>query len=132
MDSREVVLYCDLHGHSRKMNVFMYGNGRQGRYKQERMYPAHYFADLIPAAGAAAAAGAGTGTGEGRGSVAAEVGPHREWWHMRRRERCFPRLLADNAPQFSFADCAFKINKSKEGTSRVRHIAPQPMAMEEL
>ena len=23
---REVVLYCDLHGHSRKKNIFMYGN----------------------------------------------------------------------------------------------------------
>lgn len=23
---REIVLYCDLHGHSRKKNIFMYGN----------------------------------------------------------------------------------------------------------
>ncbi|XP_069619268.1 cytosolic carboxypeptidase 3 [Ranitomeya imitator] len=25
MDEREILLYCDLHGHSRKQNVFMYG-----------------------------------------------------------------------------------------------------------
>ena len=25
LSEREVVLYCDFHGHSRKMNVFMYG-----------------------------------------------------------------------------------------------------------
>ena len=24
-EEREVVLYCDLHGHSRKQNVFIYG-----------------------------------------------------------------------------------------------------------
>ena len=25
MEEREVTLYCDLHGHSRKNNVFIYG-----------------------------------------------------------------------------------------------------------
>lgn len=25
VEEREVVLYCDLHGHSRKQNVFIYG-----------------------------------------------------------------------------------------------------------
>jgi len=23
---REIILYCDLHGHSRRKNIFMYGN----------------------------------------------------------------------------------------------------------
>lgn len=26
MDEREVVLFCDMHAHSRKKNIFMYGN----------------------------------------------------------------------------------------------------------
>ena len=25
MEEREVIVYCDLHGHSRKRNVFIYG-----------------------------------------------------------------------------------------------------------
>lgn len=29
MEEREVVLFCDLHAHSRKKNIFMYGNTNQ-------------------------------------------------------------------------------------------------------
>lgn len=40
---REVVLYCDFHGHSRKNNVFMYGcdGGRAGAAPRlrERIFP---------------------------------------------------------------------------------------------
>ena len=25
-EDREVILFCDMHGHSRKKNIFMYGN----------------------------------------------------------------------------------------------------------
>ncbi|XP_063683074.1 cytosolic carboxypeptidase 2-like isoform X5 [Bolinopsis microptera] len=41
LTEREVVLYCDLHGHSRKMNVFMYGceNKDPGLRLQERVFP---------------------------------------------------------------------------------------------
>ena len=37
---RELFLYCDLHGHSRKKNMFMYGNGEKNetRYR-ERIFP---------------------------------------------------------------------------------------------
>lgn len=40
---REVVLYCDLHGHSRKQNVFIYGcENRANKSKRlhERVFPA--------------------------------------------------------------------------------------------
>jgi len=40
---REVVLYCDLHGHSRKQNVFIYGcENRMDKSKRlhERIFPA--------------------------------------------------------------------------------------------
>merc|ERR1711871_1907428 len=30
MEDRDVVIFCDLHGHSRKMNIFMYGCERKG------------------------------------------------------------------------------------------------------
>ncbi|XP_066439396.1 cytosolic carboxypeptidase 2 isoform X2 [Eleutherodactylus coqui] len=39
---REVLLYCDFHGHSRKNNVFMYGCNNRGRPEsklQERVFP---------------------------------------------------------------------------------------------
>ncbi|XP_040293939.1 cytosolic carboxypeptidase 2-like isoform X1 [Bufo bufo] len=45
MEEREILLYCDMHGHSRKQNVFMYGcKGRGGQnggqsYLCERIFP---------------------------------------------------------------------------------------------
>lgn len=39
---REVVLYCDLHGHSRKQNVFVYGCNNQTNpslFLRERIFP---------------------------------------------------------------------------------------------
>lgn len=37
---REVILYCDMHGHSRKKNIFMYGCPRQGsRRLSTRIFP---------------------------------------------------------------------------------------------
>jgi hypothetical protein len=71
MEDREVVMFCDLHGHSRKKNIFMYGCDQ------------------------------------------AENSVHRL------KERIFPRLLAKNSDIFSFADCNFKVQKSKDGCGRV-------------
>ncbi|XP_075131409.1 cytosolic carboxypeptidase 3 [Leptodactylus fuscus] len=41
MGEREILLYCDLHGHSRKQNIFMYGcKGRGGGSRLcERVFP---------------------------------------------------------------------------------------------
>ncbi|KAL2777711.1 cytosolic carboxypeptidase 3 isoform a [Daubentonia madagascariensis] len=43
MEKREVLLYCDLHGHSRKENIFMYGCDGSERskalYLQQRIFP---------------------------------------------------------------------------------------------
>ncbi|XP_066222270.1 cytosolic carboxypeptidase 3 isoform X1 [Saccopteryx leptura] len=43
MEKREVLLYCDLHGHSRKKNIFMYGCGDSNRckasYLQQQIFP---------------------------------------------------------------------------------------------
>ncbi|KAJ8248917.1 hypothetical protein GJAV_G00229170 [Gymnothorax javanicus] len=69
---REVVMFCDFHGHSRKNNVFMYGC-------------------------------------ENRSSA-----------HCRSYERVFPLMLSKNASnKFSYRNCKFKVQKSKEGTGRV-------------
>ncbi|XP_066490581.1 cytosolic carboxypeptidase 3 [Tiliqua scincoides] len=44
MEERSVLLYCDLHGHSRKENAFMYGcekreQQEEGGYLYQRMFP---------------------------------------------------------------------------------------------
>ncbi|ELK13834.1 Cytosolic carboxypeptidase 3 [Pteropus alecto] len=43
MEKREVILYCDFHGHSRKENIFMYGCGGSDRckalYLQQQIFP---------------------------------------------------------------------------------------------
>lgn len=36
---REIVLVCDLHGHSRRKNVFMYGNNFEDRPHSTRVFP---------------------------------------------------------------------------------------------
>ncbi len=41
-EEREIVVYCDLHGHSRKQNVFIYGCENKGipmRRLRERIFP---------------------------------------------------------------------------------------------
>ena len=67
LDDRDVILYVDIHGHSRKKNVFMYGNSENNGL----------------------------------------------------REKIFPGLLCRSSDCFSFDDCCFKIQKSKESTARV-------------
>ncbi|XP_040116859.1 cytosolic carboxypeptidase 3 [Oryx dammah] len=43
MEKREVILYCDLHGHSKKENIFMYGCDGSDRckalYLEQRIFP---------------------------------------------------------------------------------------------
>ena len=39
MDEHELVLYCDLHGHSHKSNVFIYGNDSHDGQLRERFFP---------------------------------------------------------------------------------------------
>ncbi|KAM9633661.1 cytosolic carboxypeptidase 3 isoform 6-T6 [Morphnus guianensis] len=73
MGDHGVFLYCDIHGHNRKQNVFMYGCERKQQAKAPYMHP-----------------------------------------------RVFPLLLSKSCPdKFSFPDCRFRVQKSKEGTGRV-------------
>eukprot|EP00282_Hemiselmis_andersenii_P041655 CAMPEP_0172055604 /NCGR_PEP_ID=MMETSP1043-20130122/5362_1 /TAXON_ID=464988 /ORGANISM="Hemiselmis andersenii, Strain CCMP441" /LENGTH=467 /DNA_ID=CAMNT_0012714999 /DNA_START=9 /DNA_END=1409 /DNA_ORIENTATION=- len=65
-DEGRLLCYIDVHGHSTKRNVFMYGcTGSDGR------------------------------------------------------EKCFPRLFGERCPNFSFKDCRFDVDRSKENTGRV-------------
>lgn len=66
-EETEVVLVCDMHGHSRKKNIFMYGCSSRSGVK----------------------------------------------------EQVFPKLLETNSDLFSFADCEFGMQKTKESTARI-------------
>ncbi|NWI16813.1 CBPC3 carboxypeptidase, partial [Crypturellus soui] len=73
MEERDIILYCDFHGHNRKKNVFVYGCERKQQAKAPTLHP-----------------------------------------------RVFPLLLSKICPdKFSFPDCRFRVQKSKEGTGRV-------------
>jgi len=36
---RDLVLFCDFHGHSRRKNIFMYGNSSQDKPEETRIFP---------------------------------------------------------------------------------------------
>lgn len=45
LESRDIFLYCDFHGHSRAKNVFMYGcnnNNYKEKRLKERVFPYLY------------------------------------------------------------------------------------------
>ena len=42
LEEREIIVYCDLHGHSRRQNIFIYGcenRGNPQRRLKERIFP---------------------------------------------------------------------------------------------
>ena len=40
LDSRDILFFCDFHGHSRQKNLFMYGCSNQKAYRlKERIFP---------------------------------------------------------------------------------------------
>jgi hypothetical protein len=69
LESRDILFYCDFHGHSRQKNLFMYGCANQ---KADRL-----------------------------------------------KERIFPYLFHKNTEHFSFNNCNFVVQKSRESTARV-------------
>ncbi|POI36144.1 hypothetical protein CIB84_000106, partial [Bambusicola thoracicus] len=87
MEKCDIFLYCDIHGHNKKQNVFLCGCEREQEPKAPHLHP-----------------------------------------------RAFPLLLSKNCPdkvsklqilmvypscKFSFPDCCFRVQKSKESTGRV-------------
>ena len=93
-NKRNIFLYCDLHGHSIKRNVFCYGCDLKHRDK-----------DKQPKASAC----------DNTADIAT-------WWTRFSHPQLpvlFPYLLHQRSAAFSLPDCRFHIKKSKEGTSRV-------------
>ncbi|XP_023803419.1 cytosolic carboxypeptidase 2-like [Cyanistes caeruleus] len=109
---REVLLYCDFHGHSRKNNVFMYGcdaggDGTGTRLRQ-RVFP------LMLSKNAPDKVGHGSLRATccvDSGNVATMLLPELSLWGW---DPSDPGAL-----QFSFSSCKFQVQKSREGTGRV-------------
>jgi hypothetical protein len=74
-EDRELVMSCDMHGHSMKRNAFMYGCASRSQDVDDKR----------------------------RGVLA----------------RVIPFLLAEKNKLFSFTDCRFRLEKSKESTQRI-------------
>lgn len=88
-------MYCDLHGHSRKMDVFIYGCEKDGRKDWESMRAGPH--------------GPLPGSHGGRPDVP-----------TRHQDKLLPLLVHYNLPDiFSFRYCNFKVSKGKFGTGRV-------------
>ena len=86
-EERETVLFCDMHGHSRKKNVFAYGC-QNTKARDALMYDEN-----------------------GRNPVAVPG---------KLRDKIYPKILSENYPEaFSFPECSFRVQKSKESTARV-------------
>eukprot|EP01022_Parablepharisma_sp_SALTPOND_P018752 TRINITY_DN310_c0_g2_i1.p1 TRINITY_DN310_c0_g2~~TRINITY_DN310_c0_g2_i1.p1 ORF type:complete len:1282 (-),score=157.74 TRINITY_DN310_c0_g2_i1:3773-7618(-) len=72
-EKKEILVFCDLHGHSRKNNAFVYGCNK------------------------------------------AANGGFCSWTKV----RLLPRIIATKTPMFSYNDCKFRVEGSKQRTARV-------------
>ncbi|XP_074656426.1 uncharacterized protein LOC141909731 isoform X2 [Tubulanus polymorphus] len=98
----EIVFYCDLHGHSRKNNVFMYGC--DWNYDSPPPPPQPPEPETTSATTATTSA-----TSTSSNKVKSTV-----------NERLFPYLMSKKCPEkFSLKGCRFHIRRCKEATGRV-------------
>ena len=106
----EVLLFCDLHGHSRKRDVFLYGcncdDDPAVRY-HERVFP-HVFAQVICVRGIDARPPHLMTACDGNSR------PPRDCHPLTRR--CPP---AQCCPSFEISSCTFKVQEDKRSTARV-------------
>lgn len=89
--NKKPLIFCDFHGHSRKKNVFMYG--------------CHNPTVDLPV----------TIVTSGSESDSSNVGEAVKETNY----RTLPRILHSIAPSFSFQNCSFVVESSKESTARV-------------
>ncbi|GLE10376.1 hypothetical protein PINS_up022477 [Pythium insidiosum] len=116
--TRGVSLYCDLHGHSRKKNIFLYGCVPHAPTGVTTTAAASASA-ASAAETASAIASASASTGDGHAGTSASAGRSDA-----ARLRLFPHVLSKtcgvaSGGYYSFADCTFSVSSSKRGTGRV-------------
>ncbi|XP_072166605.1 cytosolic carboxypeptidase 1-like [Diadema setosum] len=87
--NRSPLVYCDYHGHSRKKNVFMFGNSAAQSYAPEDLQ--------------------NFGIPSGVSGAKVEDTSYKQ----------LPRILNNLAPAFSLSTCSFTIDKDKDSAARV-------------
>ena len=118
---RDVAVFCDLHGHSRAQNVFIYGvecDGREGNSTSNPpcspvSSPSPFASSAYPLSSASASTSASVSSPSSVGVMSGSSRAHRL------AERVLPKLLALRSPFFNHAACHFQVRKSKETTARV-------------
>jgi len=123
---RDVLLYCDFHGHSRKHNVFMYGclEGKQldknssenenDEVSREEQVD-ETFEDVPESKKIKIKKKKRVKRKNGR-KTKKRV---KEVKEFTKDVTLFPQLLQISTSLFSFSDCSFRVQKSKESTGRV-------------
>ncbi|KAJ3200124.1 Cytosolic carboxypeptidase 2 [Dinochytrium kinnereticum] len=102
--AREIVLYCDLHGHNRKQGIFIYGCHNNGPSPPPTR-PSSSSTQRKP---------------RRPPSPTKHERPSSSSPPLRYRERVFPLMLSRSTPSlFYFRRCQFKMQRSKEGTGRI-------------
>lgn len=105
------MVYCDLHGHSRKPNVFMYGCTPEKRstsvrdFVQERLFPWLMSKKVQQATFSF--------------NYKVMPSPVPSLIHFQNENLNFFYNCLQAPDLFSFRECKFKVRKSKEGTARV-------------
>eukprot|EP00520_Triparma_pacifica_P000822 CAMPEP_0118659890 /NCGR_PEP_ID=MMETSP0785-20121206/15364_1 /TAXON_ID=91992 /ORGANISM="Bolidomonas pacifica, Strain CCMP 1866" /LENGTH=911 /DNA_ID=CAMNT_0006553047 /DNA_START=180 /DNA_END=2911 /DNA_ORIENTATION=- len=141
--TRDVVVQCDIHGHSRKEGVFMYGCVPDRGWKRwvEDEERKKMEAEYKEAGGRGSKVEVGFGGafkeqegkrsrpgsstqgekgGRGRGlSIETGLYKERDSIHKKIRARLLPRILDGKSEAFTLSGCSFKLSPSKASTMRV-------------
>lgn len=115
LSPREVVMFADLHGHSRAPNVFLYGvAGAAAAEEAQQQQPM-----MSPAASPRSSPSLSPAASPSPPPASASSSHRKSFPAHRLSERVFPRLLSLRSPFFDLGSCNFTVRKSKETTARV-------------
>jgi hypothetical protein len=101
---REVIMYCDLHGHSKMFNCFIYGCDPTSSDDSAKVRLPRRYCRLLQS--------------QSDHSVRAKLVLGRQG-RINYGVRLLPYRLSQAEPSFSYHDCSFEMEKYKESTGRV-------------
>lgn len=124
-NERPVALFCDLHGHSRKYNIFIYGCANRRAPPRERMRPRIFPHLLFKASPSPYGFLSLTDSAVGNGKapmIAVRAEKAKEEAALANGEDRLAGLELGPGGQwgrFAFSDCRFQVQAAKKGTGRI-------------